>query len=134
MPTLFTRIINGEIPGRFVYRDDKCVAFLTIAPIQPGHTLVVPIAEVDHWIDMPPDLAAHTFAVARKVAAAIQSTFKPRKVGMAIAGLEVNHTHLHLIPINEIGDMNFANQKQNPDPALMDDVMQRLRQSLSFTP
>lgn len=130
MATLFTRIINGEIPGRFVYRDDKCVAFLTIAPIQPGHTLVVPIQEVDHWIDMPAELNAHVFAVARKVAAAIQTEFKPKKVGVAIAGLEVNHTHLHLIPINEIGDMNFANQKQNPDPTMMDDVQKRLAAAL----
>jgi diadenosine tetraphosphate (Ap4A) HIT family hydrolase len=131
MATLFTRIINGDLPGKFVYRDSRCVAFLTIAPIQPGHTLVVPIQEVDHWIDMPPDLNAHVFAVAAKVAAAIQAEFQPRKVGMAIAGLEVNHTHLHLIPINQIGDMNFANQQQNPDPVMMDDVQKRLSARLS---
>lgn len=130
MPTLFTRIINGDLPGRFVYRDEKCVAFLTIAPLQPGHTLVVPIQEVDHWIDMPPELARHVFAVSQKIAAAIQKTFQPAKVGMAIAGLEVNHAHIHLIPINTIGDMNFANQQKDPDAAMMDDAQRRLQAAL----
>jgi histidine triad (HIT) family protein len=134
MPSLFTKIIQGEIPGRFVYRDDRCVAFLTIAPLKPGHTLVVPIQEVDHWIDMPPDLAAHVFAVAQKVAHAIQTTFQPTKVGLIIAGLEVRHTHLHLSPIWAIGDLNFANQQQNPDPAMMDDAMHRLRKALGWQP
>jgi histidine triad (HIT) family protein len=132
MASLFTRIIQGEIPGRFVFRDDRVVAFLTIAPLKPGHTLVVPIQEVDHWIDMPVDLAAHTFAVAQKVAKAIQQEFQPTKVGLIIAGLEVRHTHLHLSPIWEIGDLIFAKQQQNPDPALMDDAMHRLRRALGW--
>lgn len=134
MPTLFTKIIRGEIPGRFVYRDERCVAFLTIAPLKPGHTLVVPIEEVDHWIDLAPDLASHVFAVAQRVAQAIQATFQPTKVGLIIAGLEVRHVHLHLSPIWEIGDLNFARQQQNPDPAMMDDVMHRLRQALGWQP
>lgn len=134
MPSLFTKIIAGEIPGRFVYRDDRCVAFLTIAPLKPGHTLVVPIQEVDHWLDLSPDLAAHVFAVAQRVGQAIQATFQPTKVGLIIAGLEVRHCHLHLSPIWSIGDLNFANQQQNPDPALMDDAMHRLRKALGWQP
>lgn len=134
MPSLFTKIIEGEIPGRFVYRDERCVAFLTIAPLKPGHTLVVPIQEVDHWIDMPPDLAAHVFGVAQKVAHAIQRAFNPIKVGLMIAGLEVRHTHLHLTPIWEIGDLDFAKQDQHPDPAMLDDAMHRLRKELHWQP
>ncbi|MCA9052943.1 MAG: HIT family protein [Planctomycetaceae bacterium] len=134
MPTLFTRIIQGELPGRFVYRDKHCVAFLTIAPLKPGHTLVVPVQEVDHWVDLPAELAAHVFAVAQRVAQAIQQEFSPKKVGLMIAGLEVNHVHLHLTPIWELGDMNFANQQQNPDPAMMDDAMHRLQQALGWSP
>jgi histidine triad (HIT) family protein len=134
MPSLFTRIIHGEIPGRFVYRDDRCVAFLTIAPLKPGHTLVVPIQEIDHWIDMPPDLAAHVFAVAQKVAQAIQRAFRPEKVGLSIVGLEVRHTHLHVSPIWQVGDLNFANQQKDPDPAMMDDAMHRLRKELGWSP
>jgi histidine triad (HIT) family protein len=134
MASLFTRIIQGEIPGRFVYRDDRCVAFLTIAPLKPGHTLVVPIREIDHWIDMPADLSAHVFAVGQQVAKAIQQVFRPEKVGLIIAGLEVRHVHLHLSPIWAIGDLNFANQQQNPDPTMMDDAMQRLRAALGWQP
>lgn len=134
MSSIFTRIMSGEIPGRFVYRDDRCVAFLTIAPLKPGHTLVVPIQEIDHWIDLPADLSAHVFSVGQRVARAIQETFQPTKVGLMIAGLEVRHVHLHLTPIWQIGDMNFANQQQDPDPAVMDDAMHRLRAALGWQP
>ncbi len=134
MPSIFTRIIRGELPGRFVYRDDRCVAFLTIAPLKPGHTLVVPIEEIDHWIDMPDDLTAHLFVVSRKIGRAIQEAFQPIKVGLIIAGLEVRHVHIHLSPIWEIGDLNFARQEQNPDPALLDDAMHKLRRALGWQP
>src|SRR5215207_9420156 len=89
MATLFTRIIEGEIPGRFVWRDDRAVAFLTIGPIAPGHALVVPVAQVDHWIDVEPDLAAHLMGVAQAVGRAQQAAFSPTRIGMIIAGLEV---------------------------------------------
>jgi histidine triad (HIT) family protein len=130
MPSLFTRIINGELPGRFVWRDDKAVAFLTIQPLAPGHTLVVPREEVDHWIDLDPTLAQHLMAVAQSVGQAMQEAFKPQKVGLIIAGLEVRHVHLHVVPINAIGDLNFDRQEKNPDPAKLDDAAQRLRSSL----
>src|SRR5690242_7525515 len=77
VPTLFTRIINGELPGRFVWRDDQCVAFLSIAPLRPGHTLVVPIAEVDEWTDLEPALASHLMVVAQTIAQAQKRAFKP---------------------------------------------------------
>ena len=99
MATLFTRIIEGEIPGTFVWRDPECVGFLSINPVQPGHTLVVPVAEVDHWIDLEPDLASHVTAVAQTIARAQQHVYSPLKVGLLIAGLEVPHVHLHVIPI-----------------------------------
>jgi histidine triad (HIT) family protein len=130
MPSLFTRIINGELPGRFVWRDDKAVAFLTIQPLAPGHTLVVPREEVDHWIDLDPTLAQHLMAVAQSVGQAMQEAFKPQKVGLIIAGLEVRHVHLHVVPINAIGDLNFDRPEKNPDPAKLDDAAQRLRSSL----
>ena len=99
MATLFTRIIEGELPGTFVWRDPVCVGFLSINPVQPGHTLVVPVAEVDHWIDLEPDLACHLTAVAQTIAGAQQRVYDPVKVGLLIAGLEVPHVHLHVIPI-----------------------------------
>jgi histidine triad (HIT) family protein len=130
MATLFTRIIEGDIPGRFVWRDDRAVAFLTIAPIAPGHTLVVPIDEVDHWIDLAPDLAAHLMHVARTVGRAQVAAFSPTRVGMIIAGLEVPHCHLHLIPIETEADLSFARADHSPDPAALDDAAERLRAAL----
>ncbi len=99
MATLFTRIIEGELPGTFVWRDAECVAFLSINPVQPGHTLVVPIREVGHWIDLDADLVCHLTTVAQTIARAEQQVYDPAKVGLLIAGLEVPHVHLHVIPI-----------------------------------
>ncbi|MFO1093063.1 MAG: HIT family protein [Planctomycetaceae bacterium] len=134
MPTIFTRIINGELPGRFVYRDDRCAAFLTIAPLKPGHTLVVPIAEVDHWLDLEPQLAAHVMSVAQSVGQAIQRTWKPEKVGLMIAGLEVPHVHVHLVPIWHVHDLDFSKQDRNPDPAALDEAMHMLRSAIGWKP
>jgi histidine triad (HIT) family protein len=127
MPSIFTRIITGESPGRIVYRDDQCVALLSITPLKPGHTLVVPIQEVDHWIDLSPDLAAHLIHVAQKVARAIQQTYQPQKVGLMIAGLEVRHVHLHLVPIDSVYDLDFAKQDREPDAEMLDEAMVKLR-------
>ena len=131
MPTLFTRIINREIPGRFVYEDEQCVAFLTIAPIRPGHTLVVPRAEIDHWLDLPPALTSHLFQIAQKVGRAIQHAFPCEKVGLLIAGLEVPHTHLHLVPANTISDLDFAQQNASASPAELDAAAQLIRTALA---
>lgn len=130
MATLFTRIIAGELPGRFVWRDERCVAFLTIAPLAPGHTLVVPRDEVDHWLDLPEDLATHLMTVSQSIGKGIQKAFEPLKVGMMIAGLEVPHVHLHLVPIRTLKDMDFDNQDRNPDPKDLDDAAEKLRGAL----
>jgi histidine triad (HIT) family protein len=130
MATLFTRIIEGELPGRFVWRDDRCVGFLSINPLQPGHTLVVPIVEVDHWIDLDDALAEHLMVVSKTIATAQQRVFDPHKVGLMIAGLEVPHVHLHVVPIRGVHDLDFANAETDPDPASLDDAAARLRDAL----
>ena len=130
MASIFTKIIAGELPGRFVWKDDQVVAFLTISPIRPGHTLVVPREEIDHWIDMPPELARRVMDVSVSVGRALQKAFSPTKVGSSIVGLEVPHVHVHLIPINEMGDISFANADPNPDPAALDDAAERIRAAL----
>jgi histidine triad (HIT) family protein len=130
MATLFTSIINGDIPGRFVWRDDRAVVFLTISPIRPGHALVVPIDEVDHWIDLDADLASHLMVVAREVGRAQQAAFEPERIGLIVAGLEVPHTHLHLIPIDSEADLSFAKADHSPDPAELDDAAERIRAAL----
>lgn len=128
--SLFTRIINGDIPGRFVWKDEHCVAFLTIAPIRPGHTLVVPRQEIDSWLEASPELTAHLFQTAQQVARGIQDAFPCTKVGMMIAGLEVPHMHIHLTPIDEIRDMDFARQDNKAVPADLDAAAEKLRAAL----
>lgn len=109
MATIFTRIIDGDIPGTFVHRDEHCVVFLSINPLAHGHALVVPIAEYDHWVDLPADLAAHLFAVAHRIGRAQHQAFGCDRVGVIIAGYEVPHTHIHLVPTNDMRELNFAN-------------------------
>lgn len=130
MTTLFTRIIEGEIPGRFVWRDERAVAFLTVAPMRPGHSLVVPIDEVDHWIDLEPELAGHLMVVAREVGRAQMQVFQPVRVGLMVAGLEVPHCHLHVVPIRNESELSFSRADHNPDPAALDDAATRLRAAL----
>lgn len=131
MATVFTRIIQGELPGRFVWRDDRCVALLSINPLRPGHTLVVPVEEVDHWIDLDADLARHLVGVAQAVGRAQQAAFRPERIGLMIAGLEVPHTHLHVVPIWGVHDLDFANAASDPDPAGLDDAADRIRAALA---
>ena len=109
MPTIFTRIIDGQIPGTFVWKDDHCVAFLSINPIAPGHTLVVPRAEIDHWVDCTPELASHLYRVSHIIAKAQQAAFPCERVGLIVAGFEVPHTHVHVIPTRSMDDLSFAN-------------------------
>lgn len=130
MPSIFTRIIDGEIPGRFVWRDDRAVAFLSIAPMKPGHALVVPRDEVDHWIDLDPALAAHLFTVAQAIGRAQDAAFSPRRVGVMIVGDEVRHAHLHVVPIDSAGELSFAQVDSDPDDAALDDAADRLRAAL----
>jgi len=128
--SLFTKIIRGELPGRFVWRDARAVAFLTISPLRPGHTLVVPIEEIDHWLDAEPELMAHLTLVAQKIGGAIQRVFRPTKVGLMIAGLEVRHVHLHVVPIESLGDLDFAKADTNASPESLDAAAQKLRAAL----
>jgi histidine triad (HIT) family protein len=115
MPTIFTRIIEGSIPGTFVYRDDQCVVFMSINPISDGHVLVVPIKEVDHWVDLPPALSAHLFAVSQRISLALQNAFPCERIGLIIAGYEIDHCHIHLIPTQSMADLNFANAATTVD-------------------
>lgn len=128
--TLFTKIIDGELPGRFVWEDDVCVAFLTINPLTPGHTLVVPREPVDHWLDASPELRAHLFDVAHTISRAIDLAYDPEKVGLLIAGLEVPHLHLHLAGINHLEDLDFANADPDPGDEALDEAKTTLRAAL----
>jgi diadenosine tetraphosphate (Ap4A) HIT family hydrolase len=131
MPTIFTRIIDGEIPGTFVWRDDRCVVFLSINPLAKGHALVVPVAELDHWVDGDPALVAHLFEVARVIGVAQQAAFSPTRIGLIVAGYEVPHMHVHVIPTDSMAQLSFANAASSVDrdelAAAADAIREQLR-------
>lgn len=111
MPSLFTRIINGEIPCHKVGEDERFLAFLDINPVREGHTLVVPKVEVDKFFDLPPDILAAIMPFAQQVAERIANVVPCDRIGVSVVGLEVPHAHVHLIPIDHVGDMSFTKPK-----------------------
>ena len=115
MATLFTRIITGELPGTFVFQDEHCVAFMTINPISRGHLLVVPRLEVDQCTDLPDDVSQHCFSVSKLIASAQKQALGCTRVALIIAGFEVPHCHIHVIPAESIDDVSFANAAQQVD-------------------
>jgi histidine triad (HIT) family protein len=130
MSTIFTQIIEGRLPARFVWKDGKCVVFLSIRPLRPGHALVVPREEVDHWLDLDPTLLRHLTDVAQSIGRAQMAAFKPARIGLVLAGLEVPHCHFHVIPIRGMQDLDFANQDPNPPAEMMDEAAQAIRREL----
>ncbi len=126
MASVFTQIINGDLPGQFVWQDDRCVGLLTIQPIRDGHVLVIPREEVNHWDDMEPALAGHVMQVAQQIAKALKKAYPARRVGLIVAGLEVPHTHLHVIPIDQMGDFDFS-RATSPSAEALAEVAAKLR-------
>jgi diadenosine tetraphosphate (Ap4A) HIT family hydrolase len=131
MATVFTKIINGEIPGRFVYEDDDVVAFLTIAPITVGHTLVVPREEIDQWQDVDPSAFNKVMGVAQLIGKAVTKAFDVERAGVIIAGLEVPHLHVHVFPARELSDFGFANADHNPSPESLDQAQAKIKAALA---
>lgn len=111
MASLFTRIVNREIPAHIVAEDDRCLAFLDINPLAKGHTLVIPKAEIDYYFDLDDELLAALSVFSKKVAHAIKQEIPCERIGVCVVGLEVPHAHVHLIPINSIGDIDFSKPK-----------------------
>ncbi len=130
MTTIFSRIIAGKIPGTFVYRDDRCVAFMSINPLARGHVLVVPIDEIDHWVDAPPDLVTHMFGVVHRIGLAQRQAFGCERVGVIIAGYEVPHAHIHVIPTQHMGQLSFENAATSVDPDDMESAAAAIRDAL----
>ncbi len=130
MSTVFTKIIDGELPGRFVWADDVCVGFLSINPLAPGHTLVVPRAEIDEWVDADPALIAHLTGVAHAVGTAVRAVFAPPRVGLIVAGFEVPHVHVHVFPARDMATFDFANAARTVDAAEQDGHRDALRTAL----
>lgn len=131
MPTIFTRIITGELPGRIVFADERVAAFLTIAPLTAGHTLVVPRAEVDEWTDLEPELAGHVMAVAHTIGRTLKRVFAAPRVGLVIAGFEVPHAHVHVFPAWEMADFDFARADDTVPAAELDAHHKRIVDALA---
>jgi len=130
MPSIFTKIIAGELPGHFVWKDDVCVAFLTIAPLKPGHTLVVPREEVDAWTDLDPKTMQHLIFVAQAIGRALDRVWRPEKVGLTILGLEVRHVHLHVSCIWSPHDLDFGRADAKASQASIAEAAERVRGAL----
>lgn len=131
MASIFTKIINRELPGRFVYEDDDVVAFLTIEPMTQGHTLVVPRAEVDQWQDVDGAMFARVMAVSQLIGKAVCKAFGTERAGVIIAGLEVPHLHVHVFPARNLADFGFANVDRNPSVESLDQAQARIKAALA---
>jgi len=118
MPSIFTRIVNREIPAHILREDDDYLAFLDVRPIRPGHSLVIPKREIDDVFDLPDPLLSGLLPFARPVANAIRETTGAQRVGMAVLGIEVPHAHVHLVPIDDIGDLDFRKARPADDADL----------------
>jgi histidine triad (HIT) family protein len=129
MASVFTLIMEGKIPGNFVYQDDLAVAILTIQPIREGHVLVIPRQEVDEWSDLPADTVAHLTNVSQKIARALKTIFPCQRIGLMIAGLEVPHTHIHLVPMDSMEDLSFAHAK-NAEGAALKKTAEKIRTAI----
>ncbi|BDC99648.1 HIT family protein [Persicobacter psychrovividus] len=130
MATIFTKIIEREIPAQIVAEDDKHIAFLDINPLVEGHTLVVPKAEVDYIYDMADEDYLALQAFAKKVAKAVKAGIPCLRVGVAVIGLEVPHTHIHLVPLNKMDDINFSRKKLNPSAAELAAAADKIREKM----
>ena len=130
MTTIFSRIIQGDLPGTFVWRDPQVVAFMSINPLARGHALVVPVAEIDHWIDADAALAARLFEVVRAIGIAQEAAFGCERVGVVVAGYEVPHAHVHVIPTNSMSQFSFANAATTFDPVDLEAAAESIRGEL----
>ena len=130
MPTIFTRIFDGEIPGTFVWRDEVCVAFMSINPLARGHVLVVPIEEIDRWVEASEDLVAHLFRVTHVIGKAQQAAFSPDRIGVIVAGYEVPHFHIHAIPTHSMSELSFANAATSVDRDDLESAADAIRAAL----
>ncbi|WP_366180042.1 HIT family protein [Actinomyces timonensis] len=131
MTTLFTKIINGEIPGSFVWADEHCAAFATIEPHTDGHVLIVPFQEIDSYVDAPDELVAHLAVVARRIGAAQTRVFGAARAGVMVAGYGVDHLHVHVLPIRTEADLQFSSARKDVAPEEVEAAMERLRAGLA---
>ncbi|MGQ1787315.1 MULTISPECIES: HIT family protein [unclassified Saccharicrinis] len=130
MSTIFSKIVKGEIPCYKIAEDDKFFAFLDINPLQKGHTLVIPKDEVDYIFDLDDDTLAGLHVFAKKIAKALDKAVECKRVGVVVLGLEVPHAHIHLVPLQGEGDINFSNPKLKFTPEQFNEITQKIKDNL----
>jgi histidine triad (HIT) family protein len=130
MASIFSKIISGEIPCHIVAENETCFAFLDIAPLAVGHTLVVPKREVDKYFDLSDEEIAQINIFSKTVSAAIEKAVPCKRIGVAVIGLEVPHAHIHLIPLNSVEDINFERTKLELSQELLSDTARQIREAL----
>ncbi len=130
MASVFSAIIEGQLPGRFVWEDDEFVAFLTIAPVTQGHTLVVPRKEIDQWQDVDADTFARLNGVAQKIGQAVRHAWEAPRAGLLIAGLEVPHLHVHVFPAFSMGNFDISGANPNPTAESLDEAQSKIKSAL----
>ena len=128
--TLFTKIINGQIPSFKIAENEKFFAFLDINPLVEGHTLVIPKLEVDKFFDMPDDYLAEIFLFAKPIAMAIEKAFPCNRCGLSVVGIEVPHAHMHLVPLNTANDLNFTKKKLSPTQEEMRKTQEKILKAM----
>ncbi len=131
MPSIFTKIVNGEIPSYKIDEDENYFAFLDINPLAKGHTLVIPKKEIDYIFDMDDAMHAGLWNFAKKISHAIEKAVPCKRIGIAVIGLEVPHVHIHLIPINKVSDMNFAMPKLQLSKEEFEETAEKIKKQLS---
>lgn len=130
MASVFSKIISGEIPGRFVWEDEDVVGFLTIAPVTQGHTLIVPREEIDQWQDVDGTVFGGLTTVAQKVGQAVRRAFDAPRAGFLIAGLEVPHLHLHVFPAYDMGNFDISGADPSPSAESQDEAAAKIKAAL----
>lgn len=127
MASIFTKIVNGEIPAYKIAETENCLAFLDVFPLVKGHTLVIPKKEIDYIFDIEDNLFSELHIFSKKVAQTIEKAIPCKRIGVAIVGLEVPHAHIHLVPLNKISDLDFSKPKLNPSPEELKEVQEQIR-------
>ncbi len=130
MASIFTKIIHGEIPCYKIAETEHCIAFLDVSPLAKGHTLVIPKKEIDYYFDLSDDLLLEVNTLAKQVAKAIEKVVPCKRIGVAVIGLEVPHAHMHLVPLNSIGDINFKSPRLNLTPEEFAKIAESIRENL----
>lgn len=131
MSSVFTRMLQGQEPARFLWKDDHVAAIVSNTPVRPGHAIVFPREPVENWLDLPPELAGHLMGTCRTIGRAVHEVYRPVRVGLAIISIVVPHVHIHLVPINTPAELDFTKQDQNASPADLDASAERLRAAMA---